>query len=273
MQPLDGHGVPGGHAVAEGFGAPGGRDARGVHEVLGAPGDAVQRAEVAAGGDLRVGPARLAEGQVAREGDDGVDPRLEPLEALQVDPRQALGRERAGLDPAREVAHAGEGDVLVASGQGRDGAGAADESIARGPDAHARQGRVPAAGGREGRIQRDPAGPRAPLVQGRHRDLPVARRLRALGRGVVDLDELLRLRDGPGRDLGAHGGTGAEGGRHAGRRLGRRRRSGRHLRGRGAGQGRRGQAHGGILEERPSGDAHGGIVVELRGDRCGGKLT
>ena len=57
----------------EGLGAPGRGDVGGVEEVFCAPGDAVERAAVLAGGDLGVGGFGLGERMVAGEGDDAVD--------------------------------------------------------------------------------------------------------------------------------------------------------------------------------------------------------
>ncbi len=58
-------GVDGGDAVLEGFGAIRGGDVRGVEEVFGSPGDAVEGTAVVSGGNLGVGLLGLREGVVA----------------------------------------------------------------------------------------------------------------------------------------------------------------------------------------------------------------
>jgi len=170
----------------------------------------VQRAAVLAGGDLGVGLPGLRERQVAGQGDDGVDLGLEPLEALEVDPGQPLGGQLAGLDPARLLGHRREREVVVPGGQLARRPGAAHEAVAGGPDGEPGQGRVPVAGGRHGRIQRDLARAGPALVQRCHRHPPVAGGLGALGRGVAHLHQLLGLGDRAGGDRRAGRGAGAE---------------------------------------------------------------
>src|SRR5258708_4218366 len=70
VQAFNDHGIFGGHAIPEGLSAICGRDPGGVKQVLGPPGDAVQRPAVLSCGDFFVGPLGLREGQFAREGDD-----------------------------------------------------------------------------------------------------------------------------------------------------------------------------------------------------------
>ncbi len=83
-------GVGGGDAVLEGLGAVGGGDVGGVEEVFCAPGNAVERAAIVAGGDFGVGGFGLREGVVAGEGDDAVDFWIEALDAVEVDVGEAL---------------------------------------------------------------------------------------------------------------------------------------------------------------------------------------
>ena len=135
MQAVDHGGILGRHAIAVGLGAVGGRDPGGIHQILGAPRDAVQRAAILAGGDLQVRLLGLRQGQVAGERDDAAQLGVEALDAVQIDAREALGGELARLDPARELGQRREGDVRIGGGQRVRGGFAADESIAcRTPD-------------------------------------------------------------------------------------------------------------------------------------------
>jgi hypothetical protein len=105
------------HAVAIEFGAPGGGDAFRVEQVLHAVGNAVQRSAVAAGGDLAVGLARLRQRVLGRQRDHARRRGRRRRDARQVDAGQALGGQRARLDPARQLRDRGIGDVLVARRQ------------------------------------------------------------------------------------------------------------------------------------------------------------
>ena len=67
--------------------APGGRDAARGEQVLGAVGDAVQRAARLARGNLLVGEVGLLEGQLARDGDDGAQSRAELFQPVAGRPR------------------------------------------------------------------------------------------------------------------------------------------------------------------------------------------
>ena len=71
-------------AIAERLGAVGGRDAGGIEQIFAAPGDAVQRAAIFAGGDFDVGLFGLRERQVARQRDDAAQLGIEALEALEI---------------------------------------------------------------------------------------------------------------------------------------------------------------------------------------------
>jgi len=82
METLDDGGILRRDAVAEGFCAVGGGDSGGVEKILAAPGDAVKRAAVFADGDFRVGFFGLSEREIAREGDDTAELRIELLDAI-----------------------------------------------------------------------------------------------------------------------------------------------------------------------------------------------
>src|ERR1019366_8624556 len=76
--------ILGRHAIAERLGAVRGKDARGVHEVLRTPRDAVQWPTVFASTDFPVGLPGLRERQFARERDDAAQFRIEALKTLKV---------------------------------------------------------------------------------------------------------------------------------------------------------------------------------------------
>ena len=73
VEAVDDGGVSVGDAVAEGLGAVGGGDAGGVEQVLCAPGNAVERAAIMAGGNFSVGAAGLLESVIGQEGDDAAE--------------------------------------------------------------------------------------------------------------------------------------------------------------------------------------------------------
>ena len=83
--------LPVDHPVLERRRAPGGRIARIGDQVLGPPGNAVQRTAIMARGDLPIGLRRLLEREVLGERHDALQQRVEPLEPLEIKLRQ-LGR-------------------------------------------------------------------------------------------------------------------------------------------------------------------------------------
>src|SRR5258708_11483585 len=103
MQELADCGINFWNAIAVGFGAIGGGDSRGVQQIFSTPGNAVKRAAIFSGGDFRVGLLGLREGQIFGERDDAAEFRIELLETLQIDLREALGSDLVSLDPAREA--------------------------------------------------------------------------------------------------------------------------------------------------------------------------
>src|SRR5258705_187123 len=107
-------------AVLEGRGAPGGRDAaRGREQVLGSVGDAVERAPVPAGRDLRLRASRLLDGAVACHRDHRVVARAETLEAIEEGLGQRDRGEPARADALRELPHRREDHVLGHHGSAR----------------------------------------------------------------------------------------------------------------------------------------------------------
>src|SRR6185312_10654890 len=70
--------------VLIGLRAPGGGISLGGEQVLGAPGDAVQRAAVAAAGNVLVGLARLRQGALLGVGDDEMELRIVAPQAGQI---------------------------------------------------------------------------------------------------------------------------------------------------------------------------------------------
>ncbi len=89
------------HLIPKRHCAPGGRVAGVGDQVLGAPGDAVQRAAINPGGDLGVGLAGLLERQVFGQGHHGLEERVEALEPGEVELGQLGGRDLPGPDQAR----------------------------------------------------------------------------------------------------------------------------------------------------------------------------
>ena len=104
---------------------------------------------------------RLRERDVPRERDDAAQLRIELLDPVQVDVRQALGGERLPLDPARQPRHRREGDVGVA----RRAAAPRRSRCARtrrapGPSCSPREHRIPARRGRDVRLRARPCAAR-----------------------------------------------------------------------------------------------------------------
>ena len=114
VETLDDGGIGLRYAIAEGLRAIGGGDVGGVEQILCAPGNAVQRATIAAGGDLAIGLLGLLERMVFGERDDAAQRGIEALEAIEIDAGEPLGGELARMDPAAELGDVGEGDVVIA---------------------------------------------------------------------------------------------------------------------------------------------------------------
>ncbi len=79
-------------------GTPGRAYPPGGQKVLRSPGDAVQRAPVAARGDFRVRPASLLQGQLLGQGDDALQTRAVGFQSLQVKPGELGGGDLPGAD-------------------------------------------------------------------------------------------------------------------------------------------------------------------------------
>jgi hypothetical protein len=112
---------------------------------------AMQWASVVSGGDLAVGLLGLRQGQLAGERDDAVQLGIEALQAVQIDACKAFRRELARFDPAGQLRHRSESDVLVSGRKGALRAGCADEAITSGPGLQSREHGIPARSGRDRR--------------------------------------------------------------------------------------------------------------------------
>ena len=84
MKTLHDRGVLGGHAVSEGLGAVGSRDAGSVKKIFGAPWDAVQRPAVFARGDLGIGLFGLRQRQLTCKRDDATQLGIEALQSFEI---------------------------------------------------------------------------------------------------------------------------------------------------------------------------------------------
>ncbi|EAU66723.1 hypothetical protein STIAU_4267 [Stigmatella aurantiaca DW4/3-1] len=186
----------------------------------------MQGAPVPARGDLRIRAARLLERQLGRQRDDALELGIQAPQPLQVEGGEPLGTQRAGLNPAGEGGHRGEGDVLVLGGKRTGRVLAPHEAVARGARLEAGERRIPLGGGGHGGLQRHLARARAPLQERGHHGAPILHGLGAFLGGVPHLGELLRLGEGGHAHLRTRGGRGAEGGRRAGGRGGGRTRIG-----------------------------------------------
>src|SRR5262249_6346033 len=109
VKPRDRSGIDGGNVVDADLRMPGSEDAGRVVEVLQAERDAVHWAAVAAARDFRLGGARLAERQLGRHGDEGVDARIERFDATE----QRLGQlDRRELARRNEPRRLGDGEEM-----------------------------------------------------------------------------------------------------------------------------------------------------------------
>ena len=104
LRRFDDRGILLGDAVAERLGAVSGGNARGVEEIFCAPGNAVQRAAILAGGDFRVGAAGLLERVVGRRVMMQRSCGSKWLDAVEIEVGEALRGELAFFDPAGELA-------------------------------------------------------------------------------------------------------------------------------------------------------------------------
>jgi len=151
----------------------------------------VQRPEIGAAGQKRVGAARLFHREIGRRGRDAFEFRSEPRDTIEIKAGQPLGRDGAASDPAGQAGHGCETDILrgvwQAAGTGRD----------RDPGRGGRQyetGQARVEPGRGGEIE----------GQGRRaapfRELDLAREVveheGPLGLGVAYAQDILGRRDG-----------------------------------------------------------------------------
>ena len=121
VEPLDHGGVFIDDLVLEAACAPGGGIAFDGEQILGAPGNAVQRAAVLARGDLVVGFSGLRQGAVFGEGDDEVQRGIVALEAGEVHLGQVDGGDLAAADEVGEVHRGLKGKVFKVRGRGEGG--------------------------------------------------------------------------------------------------------------------------------------------------------
>src|SRR5712692_3327103 len=142
METLYDHRVLRRHAISERFCSVSGGDSGSVEKILCAPRDAMQRPAVFACSDLLIGLFGLRERQLARERDDAVQLLIELLQTLQVNAGEPPRSKLSLLDPARQLCHRREGNVLVARGQGARIALAADKAVVLGASLVAGQHRV-----------------------------------------------------------------------------------------------------------------------------------
>src|SRR6185312_9596101 len=121
VEALDHSGVLVDDLMLEATGSPGGGITLSGEQVLGSPGQAVERAAIFAGGDFAVGFACLCEGALLGEIDDEVQYRVVALEAREVHLGEVERRNFAAADKAGQLGNGIEGDVLKISGHGGHG--------------------------------------------------------------------------------------------------------------------------------------------------------
>ena len=176
-----------GNPVAEGLGAPSGRDAFGVEEVLETIRNAVERAQIDARAHERVRGVRLRQGALAGHGGEALELRAERFDAGEVDLRQPAACQRAGGEPGGKLPDCREGDVLVIVRNGlRRGPPKPQRSLRR-RHAKRRQPRIEAGRHRQG-IQEAHF---APGERGGDLPLQIADHLAAFGRSVGDAHDAL----------------------------------------------------------------------------------
>jgi hypothetical protein len=218
VQTADDGGILCGDAVLVELGAIGGGDAGCVEEIFAAPGDAVQRAAVVAGGDLAIGLAGLIERDLGRGGDDAAQGGVVVRDAVEIDPGQALGGDLFCGDPMGEMGERGEGDLGIGGGEGHglqpraDGCGACSFGAGRGAGNEG----TPTGVGGDAVGDRYLVGAYAACVKLGHGLAPVACGLGAVLVGERKLDQLFRFGEGCHTDLGTSGWGGAKGGWCAG---------------------------------------------------------
>jgi len=219
VKTLHGRGILSGNSIAERFRAVRGGNSGSVEKILATPGNAVERPPVFAGGDFCVGFFCLRKSEVAREGDDAAEFRIELLDAMDVDVGEALGSKFALLNPARE---SGDGSVCDVGVVRRERAGigiCADEAVALRGGMRPGEHRIVTGKGCERGLQRDVARAGTTLEKSSHVHAPGVGGLDALRWSELNAGKFLGFGKGGGRSLGTNGGTRAESRRRAGRRL------------------------------------------------------
>src|SRR5579883_2477184 len=204
-----------GDAVAKRFGAVGGGNAGGVEEILAAPGNAVERSAVLAGGDFSVGLLGLLESKVFRQRDNAAEFGIVFLETVKINLREARGGDLLGFDPVRKMGDGREGDSFVTFGKRGSGV-AAEEAVLGWSNMHAGQRGIPTGVRNNGGGELDFAGPGAALVHKRDVAAPTGGGLFELRLGQRDLHEFFGFDKRFRRHLWTHALAGAESGRCAG---------------------------------------------------------
>ena len=86
----------------------------GLHDVLEAEGDAVQRPAPAPGRDLGIGSLGFGQRPLGGDGDVGLQERVQPLDPVQVEAGGLDGAGLAGTDAAAELGRPQPGQLVVA---------------------------------------------------------------------------------------------------------------------------------------------------------------
>jgi hypothetical protein len=86
--------------------------------VLVRDGEAVQRADLRAGGERRVGGVGRGSRTVGVQGDDGVQRRVDPVDAVQVGVEQLARRDLPSPDQAGQLRRRPEAELVVHERQG-----------------------------------------------------------------------------------------------------------------------------------------------------------
>ena len=117
VQELDHASIALGHAVGIGSGTPGGRHPLGVEQVLGPPGDAVQRTAAPAPRHLAVGAARLGQCVVFHQGHDRFQLTVEAFETGEIELGQFDAADGAARQPLAQQGDRSKRDIGFVGGQ------------------------------------------------------------------------------------------------------------------------------------------------------------
>src|SRR5579862_6983812 len=114
MKAFDDGSVPRRYAIAVRFRPIRGRYACRVEKIFSAPGNSMQRSAIFARGNFAIGLFGLSEREITRLRNDATEFRVEAMDALEVNLRQPFGRQLSLAQPARELRHGREGNILIA---------------------------------------------------------------------------------------------------------------------------------------------------------------